>query len=381
MKYNNYLLFAILLSYSLPLSAQQTLYKSITHDNMQRTYNLYIPASYNAADSVPLLLCFHGYTSSANTIMFYTNFQAIADTAGFIVAYPQGTILPGTGNTHWNVGGWTTASTVDDVGFTAALLDTISADYSINQDRIYSTGMSNGGYMSFLLACQLSHKIAAIASITGSMTPQMYSACNPQHPMPALQMHGTSDGTVPYNGDPTWTKSISDVIQYWTNYNQASSTAAFSAMPNTNTSDGSTVERYAYLNGDSCSQVEHYKVLGGGHDWPGAWGNMDISASKVVWNFVSQYDINGRIQCSPATSIYAQAKPSLDYRIFVRNASLQVSHDFTQVLDFEIYALDGRLLKSGQVNSAVQEIDLGDLSKGLYFFRMGGKTKKFMVFY
>ena len=74
---------------------------------------------------------------------------------------------------HWNVGGWTLGSTIDDVGFTEALLTKISTAYTIDLQRVYSTGMSNGGYMSFLLACQLSDKIAAIASVTGSMTPQI----------------------------------------------------------------------------------------------------------------------------------------------------------------------------------------------------------------
>ena len=82
-----------------------------------------------------------------NTIMNYTNFNYISDTAGFIVVYPQGTLLQGT--THWNVGGWTLGSTIDDVGFIRNLLDSISYEYNIDSFRVYSTGMSNGGYMSF----------------------------------------------------------------------------------------------------------------------------------------------------------------------------------------------------------------------------------------
>jgi len=78
--------------------------------------------------------------------------------------------------------------------------------------------MSNGGFMSFLLSCQLSEKIATIASVTGSMTPETFNNSNPQHPTPILQIHGTSDNTVPYNGT-TWSKSIDDVIQYWVDYN------------------------------------------------------------------------------------------------------------------------------------------------------------------
>ena len=147
--------------------AQQTINESITHGGLQRDYIIHIPSSYNVNTPIPLVFCFHGYGSNASTNMSYTNFNYISDTAGFIVVYPQGTLLQGT--THWNVGGWTTASTIDDVGFTASLLDSISNAYTIDDTRVYSTGMSNGGYMSFLLACQLSNRIAAIASVTGSM--------------------------------------------------------------------------------------------------------------------------------------------------------------------------------------------------------------------
>ncbi|MCF8247979.1 MAG: hypothetical protein K9J37_22640 [Saprospiraceae bacterium] len=169
-----------LIGLSLSIKAQQTINGSIMHDGIQRNYVLFIPAIYAGDSPVPLVLNFHGYTSSAEQQMFYGNFRPIADTANFIIVHPQGTLF--NSNTHFNVGGWTIRSTVDDVGFTAALIDSHAATYNINLNRVYSTGMSNGGFMSFLLACQLSDKIAAIASVTGSMTPEAFNSCNPQHP-------------------------------------------------------------------------------------------------------------------------------------------------------------------------------------------------------
>jgi len=144
--------------------AQQTISDSISHDGMTREYILYVPANYTGTEEVPLLFNFHGYTSNATEQMWYGDFRSIADTAGFIIIHPEGT-EDGTGTTHFNVG-WG-GSTVDDVSFTEALIDSISAEYTINQDRIYSTGMSNGGFMSFKLACELSDRIAGIASVTG----------------------------------------------------------------------------------------------------------------------------------------------------------------------------------------------------------------------
>lgn len=293
------LLIVLICSPLLTLS-QQTINKSITHNGSQRDYIIHIPSSYDSNNPIPLIFCFHGYGSNASTIMSYTNFNYVSDTASFIIVYPQGTLLQGT--THWNVGGWTTASTIDDVDFTANLLDSISNTYNIDHTRVYSTGMSNGGYMSFLLACQLSDKIAAIASITGSMTPQTYNTCNPQHPTPILQIHGTTDQTVPYLGDATWTKSIDDILQYWVAYNNCNTSATISIIPDINQMDLSTAEYIVYNGGDNNITNEHFKVHGGDHDWPGVWGNMDIHASAEIWKFFSKYSINGLINTSTSIS-------------------------------------------------------------------------------
>ena len=130
--------------------SQQTISDSIVHNNVTRYFTTYIPAVYNSSIPVPLLFNFHGYTSNASQQMWYGDFRSIADTANFLLVHPQGGV-DSTGNTHWNVG-WN-GSIGDDIGFTAALIDSLSAEYNINQDRIYSTGMSNGGFMSFNLAC------------------------------------------------------------------------------------------------------------------------------------------------------------------------------------------------------------------------------------
>ena len=152
---------------------------SFTHNGVLREYYVYTPSSYTPSSNAPLLFIFHGYGSSATNILFYSDFQDRAEQDGFILVYPQGSLLNGV--THWNVGGWTIGSTVDDVGFTEDVIDIITSEYYINTDRIYSTGMSNGGYMSYGLACN-SSKFAAIASVTGSMTPEIDNNCAPDHP-------------------------------------------------------------------------------------------------------------------------------------------------------------------------------------------------------
>ena len=189
---------------------QQTINETLNHGGLQRDYTLYIPSSYTPGADLPLVLNFHGYTSNAWQQSFYSNFNAVAEAEGFIVVYPDGT-LDDQGTTHWNVG-WG-GSTVDDIGFTSALIDSISEDYSINQERVYSTGMSNGGFMSYQLACELSDRIAAIASVTGSMNIGWFNSCNPNHPIPVMEIHGDSDLTVSYNAS-SFTESMPDILDF-----------------------------------------------------------------------------------------------------------------------------------------------------------------------
>ncbi|MBT4775248.1 MAG: T9SS type A sorting domain-containing protein [Crocinitomicaceae bacterium] len=292
--------------FSLPLvliagsyAGQQTIYDTIEHNAIERDFILYVPNSYNPATPAPLIFNFHGYTSNALQQMWYGDFRAIADTAGFIIAHPNGTI-DGLGNTHFNVG-WG-GSSIDDVDFTNALIDSLSSNYNIDQNRIYSTGMSNGGFMSFLLACELSNRIAAVASVTGSIAPAQLAACNPQHPTPVLQIHGDSDGTVPYNGGAGWSEPVNSVLSYWSGYNNCLASPVVTNLPDIDLSDGSTVKHYLYKDGDNCADVEHFKIIGGDHTWPGnfiggAGTNYDINGSMEIWKFFSKYDINGKIEC------------------------------------------------------------------------------------
>ena len=268
----------------------------VEFQGITRSFNIFVPDSYDPFDAVPLLFCLHAWSSSNEIIMTYTGFNDIASEENFIVVYPQGSYFNGT--THWNVGGWTLGSSVDDVAFIDFLIDAISEDYLIDSERIYSTGMSNGGYMSFLLACQLSEKIAAIASVAGSMTPETFDVCDPQRAISILQIHGTNDVLVPYNGGDG-TMAINDVIDYWRGHNSCDSSPTVIDIPDIFALDFSTVQEITYScdNDDTNTNamVRHYRVDGGGHDWIGAWGNRDVNASELIWEFFSLYDLNGLI--------------------------------------------------------------------------------------
>ena len=377
--------FSIILSLiGLPLFcfAQQTIEGSITHDEMQREYILYLPASYSGLEPVPLVLNFHGYGSNANDQMWYGDFRSIADTAGFIVVHPQGTVFDG--YTHWNVGGWIVGSPIDDVGFTAALIDSLAVAYNIDPLRIYATGMSNGGFMSFLLACQLGDRIAAIGSITGSMTPETYNECNPQHPIPILQMHGTTDSTVPYNGT-IWSEPIEDVIQYWVDNNNCYTAPTITPLPDIDPDDGSTVELYVYDGGDNGISVRHYRIIGGGHTWPGtAFGgpgtNYDIDASVEIWDFFSRYDLNGLIDLEeievPDNIDAADFELAQNYpNPFNPSTFIEFSLATPGEVSISVYNIQGQLVdvvQNGHLtagrHSAVWAP--GDLPSGVYIYQL-----------
>ena len=372
MKYTTILL--LLIGFAFSISAQQTINGSMIHDGIQRDYILYIPAIYDGNTDVPLILNFHGFGSNANQQLVYGDFRDIADKEGFLLVHPEGTLL--NGNQHWNVGSFTIGSTTDDVSFTEALIDELANQYAINLDRVYATGMSNGGYMSFLLACQLSEKIAAVASVTGSMTPETYNACNAQHPTPILQIHGTSDSTVPYNGD-TWTRSIEDVISYWANYNNCETNPTTKALADIDPSDGSTVEHIVYIDGDNGLTTEHMKVIGGGHTWPGSafnfpGTNYDINASMEIWQFFSRFDINGTLSVNKFDNRQVIIYPN------PTNSKIKLSLNFSEELNYELFSSLGKLLIIGTIKTNNQEIDLSNLSPNIYYLKLGNQVFKIL---
>lgn len=329
------------------LNAQTDVVATMQSGGLTREYRLYKPAIYNGTTAVPLVINMHGYSSNNLEQEFYGDFRPIADTANFLIVHPNGT-LDNQGQRFWNAFG--SGSNVDDVGFIRDLIDTLSASYNIDPQRIYATGMSNGGFMSYALACELNDRIAAIASVTGSMSPIKLATCQPQRPVPVMEIHGTADNVVPYEGIPLSMVAIPQVVSAWVEFNDCNPTPTVTNVPNTSTTDGSTAEHYVYTGGDNGSTVEHYKIIGGGHTWPGALftigvTNQDIKASKEIWRFFSQFNLNGAttgtVSPSGAQGWTASPNPVGDYlllqpalpqpvqRIQVWDAAGQLKERFT----------------------------------------------------
>ena len=352
--------------------SQQTINASISHDGIQRDYILYIPELYDGSTAVPLVLNFHGYGSNAAQQMFYGDFRDIADTEGFLLVHPEGTTL--IGNQFWNVGFPGLSSTIDDVGFTEALIDELATLYTIDLDRVYATGMSNGGFMSFLLACQLSEKIAAVASVTGSMTQDTFDDCNAQHPTPVLQIHGTDDGVVLYNGN-NLSIPIADVISYWVDFNNCETTPTTTTLPDVDVSDGSTIEHSVYEDGDNGITTEHMKVIGGGHTWPGsvintAGTNQDIDASMEIWLFFSRYDINGPLSNDDFENNQVTIYPN------PTQSKINLSLNYSKDIYYELISPLGQQLMTGTITSSNEEIDISHLPSNIYFLKLGNQVHK-----
>ncbi|HRG57825.1 MAG TPA: T9SS type A sorting domain-containing protein [Bacteroidia bacterium] len=345
------------------LQAQTSLFANIDIDGVSREYKIYIPAIYDGSVAVPLVFNFHGYGSSFTEQEQYGDFRAIADTANFILIHPQG--LPDNfGTSSWNTFG---NSTANDLGFISTLIDTLLQNYNIDSTAIYSTGMSNGGFMSYELACQLSHRIAAIASVTGSITNTNITLCNAQHPMPVMQIHGTNDGTVPYAGNVIF-QPIENVINYWIQFNNCDTAANFNAIPDIVSTDNCTAEHYVYSNGNNGVEVEFYKIINGGHSWPGApvninTTNMDFMANQEIWRFFRKYKLGGSILTSDNYKIAAQH----DFNVFPNPSS----SDFTIQFQNEKYRKIKLSNALGQLISAfycnTNRVVLTPPHTGIYF--------------
>ena len=269
----------------------------MTRGGLFREFIKYVPQSINANnESAPIVFVLHGYTSYDDWIFDYSNFQTQADEHGLILIFPQGSIYQPTQATHWNVGGWTSQSTTDDIDFIDSIIDYLDGNYLVNLNRIYSTGMSNGGFMSYVLACQLSHRIAGIASVTGSMTNQTFNECDAKHPTPVMQIHGAKDNTVPYAGNNNM-KPIDDVMEFWVNYNACNVTPSETVIED-NDGDGlgGTISVYNGCMNDV--SVELYYLDGLGHQWPSIKGTrvFDIDSASVIWEFFSKYNVDGLVE-------------------------------------------------------------------------------------
>ncbi len=264
----------------------------------ERTFLVHVPPQYDGVKPLPLVIVLHGGAGNGSGAAQITGFSLKADQEGFVVVYPNGA-----GRFHnrwftWNSGnccGYAMDHNVDDVGFIRALIDRLEKDLKIDPKRIYATGLSNGGMMSYRLGCELSDRLAAVAPVAGALNDAI---CRPAEPVSVIIFHGTADPQVPYNGGegprridphPRVDKPVSYAVSFWVNQDSCSTRPARKEK-------GHVVEE-KYSGGRNGSEVVLCTIKGEGHTWPGGkkwafWADeptREISATDVMWDFFAAH--------------------------------------------------------------------------------------------
>ena len=274
--------------------AKRDFEEEVVSNDLIRRYHVHLSSSYEASNSLPLLIALHGRLGTGKKMIKQTGFNGIADREGFIAVYPEGFKrgwADGRGITHAD------KRDIDDVAFIDKLIKVLKENFSIDHGRIYIAGHSNGGFMAQRLAIERSHKFAAVAVVAASLSEWLASRFTPSRPMPISFINGTADPVTPYAGgrQPGGTRvlSVEDTVKIWVRFNGCNKSPEVHESHGTN---GATlVSVFTYGSCKNHSQVKLYKIKGGGHVWPGESEGLsksgvgklssEIDASEEIWKF------------------------------------------------------------------------------------------------
>jgi len=282
-------------------SEQKTI--NLTVDGNARSIIVYLPTGYNNAGKMPLIFVIHGGSGTPEGMINIANFKTIADRDKVVLVYPAGI------QKNWNDGRPTTPNQlgINDVSFFNQMCDYMINNYSVEGAKIYATGISNGGFMSSRLGCELSNRIAAIAVDAATIEATTISPnCNPGRPVPVIYIHGTSDPLVPFAGGQMTAGGTAggtvlshfQAIDKWVAINGCDTTPTITDLPDI-ANDGTTIKQRVYTGGTNSSEVVSYVVLNGGHTWPQGYQylneaiigktSQDMNACEVIWTFFKRF--------------------------------------------------------------------------------------------
>jgi polyhydroxybutyrate depolymerase len=281
-------------------AAAQLMNKTVDVDGVTRQYLMYLPSGYDGATDLPVMIIYHGGDMTSAEMLGLVDMRPLANADDVILTYPQGLPELG-GGPIWNSEG-PFSNGVDDIGFTAAMIDDMDAQFAVDTTRVYACGYSNGANMAWEVGCLLSDRIAAVGPVAGSLWQWTQDMCSQTRPVPVLSIHGTQDFYNPYGGNAFSVGLIEASEDYVANANCDPAPTVVN-VPNTVPGDGSTATHFTWSDGDQCVEVEHYRINNGGHDWPGVFGNMDIDSSQLIWDFCLQYSLNGKLDCCVVTPL------------------------------------------------------------------------------
>ena len=278
--------YSLLTSFLFPLLVFSQQYLNYNHNGINRDYIYYQPS--NILNDAPLVFVAHSYSGSAQSIMNYSGFNALADQYGFAVCYPNGTQDNG-GNNFWNVGYlFTAGSNVDDVAFLISLAQELQNTYNLSSENTFLTGMSNGAELSYLIACESPGIFKAYAPVAGTIfiNGLTNNTCNGTA-SPIFEIHGVNDNVTLFNGNPNdqfWGPylAIDSIVDYWAN-NSNLTNLLVDTLPNLNNNLKFTIS-YKYSSNNSINEVWLYKHKNG-H----SWNVDDINVQEEIWDFFSKY--------------------------------------------------------------------------------------------
>jgi polyhydroxybutyrate depolymerase len=280
-------------------SEQKTI--NITVDGNARSFVMYLPTGYNNAGKMPLIFALHGGSGSPDGMINIANFKPIADREKVVLVYPAGI------QNNWNDGRPTPPNLlgINDVNFFSQMCDYMVTNHAVDATKIYATGISNGGFMSARLGCELSSKIAAIAVDAASMEATTIApSCNPGRPVPAIFIHGTADPIVPFTGGVMTSGAGGTILSHfqavdkWVTINACSTSPTVTDLPDA-AADGTTIKQRVYGGGTNGSEVVSYVILNGGHTWPQGTQylsefligktSQDMNGCEVIWTFFKRF--------------------------------------------------------------------------------------------
>jgi polyhydroxybutyrate depolymerase len=284
--------FFMILSSVIAFSQPRQIEENMMVDSIKRSFVTYVPAITNKDYKMPLIISLHGGFASPKGQFHLADFRPIADKDKFVVICPASKHM-------WHDGKNTRG--IDDIKFMDQLITYAIKTYHIDAERVYITGISNGGFMTSRLACQLHKRIAAIAVVAASL--DVNEGYDLQKPMPVIYMHGTKDKIVSYNGGKMFGRAIysqKEIIQKWVKLDGCNPEPVITNLPDT-AKDSTSIVKEEYTNTANGLKVVSYTINNGGHTWPGGWQFMpefivgkttrNLNACQAIWDFFKAYKL------------------------------------------------------------------------------------------
>lgn len=360
-------LLSILLLLNNVAFCQTNTYDSIFVGGRWRTFLTHLPTGYNTSAKYPLVLAFHGGSPIGyQSIQLQSKLSQKADSAGFIVVYPEGVKVAG--NRTWNAGGCCAPATtlnIDDVGFVNKLLNSLFTVNSIDTTRVYATGFSNGALLCYRLANQLTYRFAAIAPVAGDL---MYYPWNPSRAIPIISFHSYLDQNVKYFGGVTVGTTGTYFPPQDSVFKVISNQYKCGILKDTLYHNSNKYDHFRYANCNCNALIEQYVSYDGEHSWPGGLSTGGVSVSNqfsatyLMWQFFKNYTTTcqktSTQNITRSTCIQAYPNP-FESKIQLMNA--------TGNENCELYDCRGRLIWVGR---QIEKTDFSQLQSGLYFLKI-----------